>query len=558
VINQNAGAAICPAGLPFGFPRQLAGSGARATGRPWPEARGGVHSPPLRAALASFAASASRLYGLHGRASVLAFALLVVGHARAADSVTVSVGELQRWHEIKAAGGPTFAGNPAWHAHLQFVERELRARGVVDLMRTPIRYRRWHTSDDPAAGQWSLRADGREVPIVSYWAYSGTTGEQGITAPLVRYDRQNPPDDIAGRIVVFDVPALPQPLPAMFKPPAHVYATDDEAPSELPTRQWYQVNYPTRFGRFGEILKQGGAAGGLVIFDLSPARTRGLYTFPLLSSEPVGVPALYLDRQAGETVRAAAEAGRAATLTLRAAEEPAQPYLLHGFLPGRAYGTQADEFVLLVTHTDGPNLTQENGALGIIAIVDHFAKLPQAKRARTLLIVLDPQHYMPGRHLVDWYERYPELAARIVASIGVEQLGQREYVERGEDFVPSGRPEMTLIFAQDNPRLIEMAIAAVQAEQLPRTRVRVPSRGQGQWAGLGDVAVKRRIPGFAISTDMTAYWSTVPGIESFDAELCRRQIGVLARLADGLMTASLPEIAVPRENRSDVAREKKP
>lgn len=469
-----------------------------------------------------------------------------------------SVRELQRWHEIKAAGGPTFAGSPAWRAHLKFVERELRSRGVVDLAREPVPYRRWYTADDPRAGQWSLFVDGKPVPVASYWAYSGSTSEAGITAPLVWYDRERPPADIAGRIVVFDVPPLPDPLPAMFRPPGHIYATDDEPASALPTEQWYQANYPTRFGRFGDILKKGNATGGVVIFDMSPGRTRGLYTFPLLSPEPVGVPGLYLDRRAGAGVRDAARAGRTATLTLRAQSESAEPYFLHGFLPGRDYGRAADEFVLLVTHTDGPNLTQENGALAILAMIDHFARIPQASRQRTLLILLDPQHYMPGRHLVDWYDRHADLARRIVASVGVEQIGQREYAERGEKFVPSGRPETTLIFTQDNPRLIEMAVAAVRAEALPRTRVRVPTRGQGQWAGLGDVALKRKIPGFAISTDMTAYWSTAPGIESFDAGLCRRQIAVLIRLTDGLLNAGLSAIAVQGENRGQRPAEVKP
>jgi hypothetical protein len=57
---------------------------------------------------------------------------------------------------------------------------------------------------------------------------------------------------------------------------------------------------------------------------------------------------------------------------------------------------------------------------------------------------------------------------------------------------------------------------------------------------------------------MTAYWSTVPGIESFDAELCRGQVAILVRLAQGLMNASLPEIAVQRENRHETAGDKKP
>ena len=240
-----------------------------------------------------------------------------------------------------------------------------------------------------------------------------------------------------------------------------------------------------------------------------------------------------------------ARQGRSATLRLVAQTEPAEAYFLFGVLPGRNFGSDGDELVLLVTHTDGPNLTQENGALAILSVIDYYAKVSPWERQRTLLVLFDPQHYMPGRHLVDWYANHAALAGHIVASIGVEQFGQREYAERGDEFVLTGRPETTLIFAQDNPRLVEIAINAVKAEDLPRTVVRVPSRGQGQWVGLGDVALKRRIPGFATSTEMSAYWSTAPGIESFDSELCRRQIGVLVRLTDALMDANLADIAVP-------------
>jgi hypothetical protein len=268
-----------------------------------------------------------------------------------------------------------------------------------------------------------------------------------------------------------------------------------------------------------------------------------LYTFPLLEPEVMGVPGLYLDRVAGAVVKEAAKAGKPATLRLDASTGQATPYFLSGFLPGRDYGKPQDEFVLLVTHTDGPNLTQENGALGILAIVGYFAQTPQAERRRTILVMLDPQHYMPGRHRVDWYERHADSAARIVASIGVEQLGQREYEEDGEDFLLTDRPEPTIIFSQDNKLLIGSAIDALKAERLPRAQVRVPARGQGQWIGLGDVAVKRKIPGFGTSTDMSAYWATTPGIESFDRELCRRQIAVLVRLTRQLMQGELAEMA---------------
>lgn len=450
---------------------------------------------------------------------------------------------LQRWHEAKDRLGPTFAGTPAWRTEMEFLERELRERGVRILPREPVSYARWHTADDPAAGRWSLAVDGKPVEVASYWAYSGATSEAGVTAPLVLYDPKAP-GDLEGKIVVFQVPALPEPLPPVFQPPAREFATVDLGAPGLATDQWYQSNYPTRFGRWDEVLRKGGAAGGLVVFDMGPGRARGLYTFPLLSAEPVGVPGLYLDREAGRGVIAAAQAGRSATLRLLAETTKTDAWFLAGVLPGRDFGTDEDELVLLVTHTDGPNLTQENGPLAILAVVDWLAKVTALERRRSVLVLLDPQHYMPGRHLVDWYAKHPEIERRIVAGIVVEQLGQREYVERDGQFVPSGRPETTLLFAQDNPRLVQMAIDAVVAEGLPRTEVRVPARGQGQWSGLRDV-IDRRIPGFGTSTDMSAYWSTAPGIESFDSELAYRQVAAITRLTLGLMEADLAAIAIP-------------
>jgi hypothetical protein len=312
--------------------------------------------------------------------------------------------ELQRWHEEKARLGPTFAGSPSWQAHVDWLEREFRRRGLTDGGRLEVPYTRWSTSDDPRDRQWSLRMDGEDVNVASYWAYSGSTPEAGVTAPLVYYDKDHPPADVAGRIVVFDVPRLANPPPPMFQAPSSEYSSDTRVSRRpgIATDQWYQSNYPTRFGHFGDILRKGNAAGGLVVFDMNPGRARGLYTFPLLDPGTLGVPALYLDRVAGAGVREAARAGKSATLRLLAREEPARPYFLWGVLPGQHYGTDKDEVVLLVTHTDGPNLSQENGALGILALVGYFSHVPQVDRPRTLLVLLDPQHYMPGRHRTDW------------------------------------------------------------------------------------------------------------------------------------------------------------
>ena len=474
---------------------------------------------------------------------LLVCAALLPGCAlQVASPTLVTAATLQRWHGIKAANGPTFSGSPAWRAHVEWVEQALREQGVLALDRDRFTYPRWWTSDDRASGHWQLTVDGTDVPVASYWAYSGATPDAGITAPLVLYDEKAAAEIAPGSIVAFDIPQLGDPPPPMFAPAGHEFATSDlnGIDRRLVTDHWYQVNYATRFGGLGDKLRKAKAAGGLVLFDMGFGRADGIYTFPLLKPGEVGVPGLYLDREASARVRAAAAAGRSVTLRLKAQREATETWFLSGVLPGRDYGTPADEFVLLITHTDGPNLTQENGGIAIAALVQELARVPRNDRRRSVLVLLDSQHYMPGRHQVDWFARHPELARRIVASVGVEQLGQREYAEQGEDFVQTGQPETTVIFSQDNPQLIGMAKAAIAAVGLPRTELRVPAhKGQGRWIGLGDIAVERGWPAFGINTEMSAYWSTRPGIESFDAALAVKQLKVLRQLTEGLMGMDL-------------------
>ncbi|MFT5393379.1 MAG: hypothetical protein ACI8PT_003580 [Gammaproteobacteria bacterium] len=99
---------------------------------------------------------------------------------------------------------------------------------------------------------------------------------------------------------------------------------------------------------------------------------------PLFNLGVVGVAGVYVYSVTGATVLAAAEQGAEATLTLLAQTEDVSPHFYTAVLPGRDYGTAQDEEVLLVTHTDGPNLSQESGMLGILALVRDVAQRPQA------------------------------------------------------------------------------------------------------------------------------------------------------------------------------------
>ena len=167
---------------------------------------------------------------------------------------------------------------------------------------------------------------------------------------------------------------------------------------------------------------------------------------------------------------------------------------MYGFLPGKKYKTEDDRFVLLTTHTDGPNLTQDNGAFGIIKIIEKIREIPVNQRERSILILLDPEHFTPGRHSIDWFKKHSELSSKISSVIAVEHLGQMEFIEKNNEYGLSGKVDRTYIYSQNNQRLIDQVISSVKSNKLRRTYVLCPDRGgQGPWAGMGNISQKLNV-----------------------------------------------------------------
>ncbi len=290
--------------------------------------------------------------------------------------------------------------------------------------------------------------------------------------------------------------------------------------------------------------RAGNAAGLVLVLDANRELATGLYTFPV--PELYDVPTLILDRAAGDAVWRAAEAGRSATLRLEAEVVESEAWQLIGYLPGRDYGTPDDEVIQLVTHTDGPAVSQDNGALGLLALVRHFAAIPQAERPRTLMLYLDCRHFMPGQEEAfagqDYFARHPAAREKVVAVVGMEHLGQVEYREEGERLVPTGRTDPSMIWTSDDPRLLGAAVAAVKAHRLPSAVIRnvarpgVHGRSQGRWYGMASPARTGGLPAVAIMGTMGGYWGTSGGVERLDPELFRRQVAVFVQLTAELLT----------------------
>jgi len=506
--------------------------------------------------------------------SVLAATLLAVACAEPPEPYTekfttvdpewaVTEDEAYEWSQVKDANLPAMTGSPEWSNYVGFLEEKLTEYGVVDLHHNSWTFDRWDTTDDPSG--WTLVSDGEPVRVAHYAANSGLSANNGVTAQLVYYDHDNPPESIEGKIVV--IPTRPHPEPpyderyiANFTFNDYEWRANDESYWELFERVppefsitfdiWWQLGQ-----RLWQIAAEGRAAGHVIVYDMAFDRTEGLYTFPVPPLHES--PGVILSREDGAKVIEDAKAGKTATLTLKATLEEAEAYQTIAYLPGRDYGTPEDEQILLINHTDGPSITQDNGALGLLAIVKYFSNIPQEHRPRTLTVFLDSRHYYPGMERaandVSWLNRHPEAKEKLVGIVQAEHMGEMDYREVDGRVEPVGLAEQSYLWTRNNPVLIEAAVAAAKRYGWERVQVAVPERpgingGRQQvWWGLGHRALRGcddclDLPGFGLGSFLGYYWTTASGIERWNKALFKNQADTMTELTGLLMTADLEKI----------------
>jgi hypothetical protein len=138
----------------------------------------------------------------------------------------------------------------------------------------------------------------------------------------------------------------------------------------------------------------------------------------------------------------------------------------------------------------------------------------------------------------------------VIASIGIEHLGQSKVEESpGKMFRFTSVPDLTTVYATNNEHMVNLAVAAVKDNHVPRTQVQCPGRKgvhggeQGPWYGLGSIANRNHIPGLAELGALTGYWTSTARLQYLDADLFLTQMASVSQLCGNLMLADLKSIA---------------
>jgi hypothetical protein len=471
----------------------------------------------------------------------------------------VSQKEALDWHRYKDNKGPALTGNESWRSFLAFLEAKLKAYGCVDVSRSPWTFTRLVSSMWPDDSKWGLVSNGRRVHVANFGANCGTTGAQGVTAKLVLWDPETKPD-VTGKIVVY------RPVP---RPDVRDAFIDSDYESRTPFDSWpvegksvpqdpdvtksvsaVVWDEMTATSLFVTQMRDAKPAGVVFAMNLNRALTEGLYTFGVPTD--YDFPSVYVDRVNGDILVADARAGRDATIRVEGERVPSEAYQLIAYLPGRDYGTAQDEQVQLRTHTDGPSISQDDGALGLLGVVKYVSNVPRKDRPRTLMIELDCRHFMPGAERAwasqDYFVKNPHARDKIVAMVAMEHLGQIEYAADGDAIKPTGRSLETLLYSSPDAGMLAAALKAVTDNQVRSTVIRSPGRNgihgksQGPWYGMSGGGQYLGLPTYGVQGDLGAYWAHSAKIDRFDVRSYCRQVAAFVQLTGYLMTATLPKI----------------
>lgn len=295
-----------------------------------------------------------------------------------------------------------------------------------------------------------LVVDGEAFDPSMYVPYSGVTGPEGVTGPLVQLTNPSSGgvnwEDAAGKIAILNLTTGPGDISKSL----NVWPGSDE----WGIRGGVAASVANTAVNMTGALDAGVKAVVYTWDGITAANAFGQYgPFKMLYQ---GVPAVYLAGEAATKVEAAAQAGAAATVKLEGkvvADVPTRTFWV--VVPGSEI---QDETVVLTTHTDGSNVVQENGYLALLAQAKALAVSPP--RRTTVLLFLTGHLHTPaisstGRVMYRWMQDHPELwngtdgGPTTVFGSCVEHLGAIRWNDNlAQDFYyPEGRPDDEMLFA---------------------------------------------------------------------------------------------------------------
>ncbi len=375
-----------------------------------------------------------------------------------------SADEVWRWQHELVDLGTRYTGSQGHARFVDWLDEEFSAVPGLQVHRDRHYFHRWLAQDYSLSVVPHAGGRTQHVPLTYYYPYSGTTGQRGVTGPLVdlgTYTPAVPGTQGTGYTPEFWLPArggiaLVRTGPSTFPLTAGQTATGGYQPGRSSAEA--AANYsawaaaltnPAFQGIFAAVplldARNAGVRGVVCVWTGMPddevANQYNPFITPYATASGLatpgdpGCPSVWVGDETGRRLAGAAATGSAtATLVLTAQITPrAATDTVWAVLPATS---RSDENLILNTHTDGPNAPEENGALGLLALARYFAGRPRRRRNLYFAMVTGhfqlPQFIRPvpnarpevGQDATSmWMTDHPYIYQHALAGLTVEHLG---------------------------------------------------------------------------------------------------------------------------------------
>jgi hypothetical protein len=374
--------------------------------------------------------------------------------------------EVWLWEHQLVEFGTRYTGSSGHTAYVDWLTHQLSRVPGFTVRTDRLTFNRWLACD------FALRVRvpstvGRSgpVPLTYYYPYSGQTPRDGVTAKLVDLGLAPIPTAApagSDAAAAFWAPAkggiaLVRTAPSVFslnlgqtaiggyrpgKTSAQTAADYTAYAAALTNPIWQGILAPVGLldarnaGVLGVVCAWTGMPDDEVINQYNPFVTGYPSPSGLATAGDPGCPAVWVGDSTGVELSRLAASGQAdATLVLTAdITAGAATETVWGRLTGSG---DTGQHIIINTHTDGPNATEENGGLGLVALARHLAGLGARQHDMYFALVTghfqlpqfirnipNPKNIVVGNDAISvWMLDHPEIYRAATLGVTVEHLG---------------------------------------------------------------------------------------------------------------------------------------
>ncbi|OBZ12071.1 hypothetical protein A8L34_17355 [Bacillus sp. FJAT-27264] len=437
--------------------------------------------------------------------------------------------------EVMNSFGSRTTGSEGHNKFIAWLEQQVTDMGLT-VYRDQYTFDRWEEKNS------SLVIDQQPIHVSSAFPYSGETGEKGVTGELV-YTKRGDYEQANGKIAVVEI--------ENFKdfPIGIVMNMRDSSPKQnkiAPSEGDLVLTTALKEAKLEQAKEMGVKAVILIWKGVSDDKVEKQYV--PFTTDYAGIPAVWVNETEGQKVIRAANEHKKGTVILEADEQKNAP--TESFYV-KIEGKRKGEAIIINTHTDGINVVEENGAVGMLSMIRY---LQQEQPERTMIFAFVTGHFrLPefkgtSQATSTWMEGQRELwdgendHMKAVAGITVEHLGSMEWKDDATGhYGPTGRISTEYTYA-GNEMMAAIWQKAVEQRDDART---VILRGHNKFEfGESQPLFDAGIPvlGFIPMPDYLLTDSENREMDKFDVKLMHSQIVSLlkaVKLVDGTETDEL-------------------